>query len=272
MTKRLLSAVIGAVLATGCVSSPTPLAPQNHGSVGLPHFGVLAGGTLLPADGDGYVWLRPLGKHYGTQRLVSLLTGVSKRMHVDEEHAPVVISDLSGEHGGPIEGHWSHRTGRDVDVLFQYVTPDGVPTRAPGFIQVGRDGLAWAPTPQGQPAYLRFDVPRNWELVKQLVTAPEADVLWIFCVVHLEALLIEYARAKGEDPLVIWKAESVLQQPTDSLPHDDHFHVRIACGPEEELTGCQGGGPRWPWLEPAATLPPLDEQGYAELVEGLDPP
>ena len=32
-------------------------------------------------------------------------------------------------------------------------------------------------------------------------------------------------------------------QPGDSLPHDDHFHLRVACSPEEAQAGCSGGGP-----------------------------
>ena len=64
------------------------------------------------------------------------------------------------------------------------------------------------------------------------------------------------------------KAEQVMQQPGDSLPHDDHIHVRIACEPEEYATGCDGGGPQWRGFEDI-TYDPLNDHFYV-LVEAVD--
>jgi hypothetical protein len=47
--------------------------------------------------------------------------------------------------------------------------------------------------------FVRFDTERNWQFVKALVTSPKADVQWIFLARWLEALLIEHARARGEE-------------------------------------------------------------------------
>jgi penicillin-insensitive murein endopeptidase len=80
----------------------------------------------------------------------------------------------------------------------------------------------------------------------------------------VEALLIDYARARGESLELIWRAETMLLEPGDSSPHDDHVHVRIACSAEEEAAGCEGGGPRWEWLE---SLPPLGELDALALSE-----
>ena len=54
----------------------------------------------------------------------------------------------------------------------------------------------------------------------------------------LEALLIEHARAAGEPAQLVWQAQNVLHQPGDSAPHDDHFHLRIACSDPEAAAGC----------------------------------
>ena len=51
---------------------------------------------------------------------------------------------------------------------------------------------------------------------------------------------------------LVWQAETVMHEPGDSLPHDDHFHVRIACTKDD--LGCLGGGPRWPWLPAEKSL------------------
>jgi penicillin-insensitive murein endopeptidase len=51
---------------------------------------------------------------------------------------------------------------------------------------------------------------------------------------------IEEARKLNEPAWLLERAESVLHQPTDSRPHDDHFHLRIRCTPEERSAGCVG--------------------------------
>jgi penicillin-insensitive murein endopeptidase len=83
----------------------------------------------------------------------------------------------------------------------------------------------------------------------------------------VEALVVEYALAKGEDSQLIWRAQTVMLQPIDSLPHDDHLHVRIACPRGTGAQGCEGGGPYWAWL--GAHLEAGDERD--DDVELLDP-
>ena len=56
-----------------------------------------------------------------------------------------------------------------------------------------------------------------------------------------------------------------MLQPQDSLPHDDHLHLRIACSPEEIQAGCSGGGPYWEWLPPV----PLGQELSDALLEEI---
>jgi penicillin-insensitive murein DD-endopeptidase len=113
---------------------------------------------------------------------------------------------------------------------------------------------------------VRLDVDRQWLFIRALVSSPKANVQWMFLARRLEALIIEHARARGEDPEVVWHAESVLMQPWDSAPHDDHLHLRIACTPEEAVAGCLGGGPYWPWL-PA--LPQIASPPDSEMIAAI---
>ncbi len=166
---------------------------------------------------------------------------------------------MSARHGGKISGHNSHRTGRDVDLLLFYKTPGGADARAPGFIHVESDGLAVV---AGTSDYLRFDVVKTWELVKLLVEDHEIRVQFIFASRVLESLLVDYALARGEPLDLVYRAQAVLLEPGDSLNHDDHFHVRIACSPEDEVAGCSGGGPIWEWLPGG---PPPFELTHDEL-------
>ena len=167
-----------------------------------------------------------------------------------------MIGDLSKRLGGQIAGHRSHRTGRDVDLLFYAETPGGESVTSPGFVKFGPDGLAVFPSDRGGTRFIRLDVAREWLLVKALMLSPLANVQWLFISAPLEALLTEYARARGEDAELIWHAETVMLQPGDSLPHDDHLHLRTACTPEEAMYGCEGGGPYWPWLPALPTVAP----------------
>jgi penicillin-insensitive murein endopeptidase len=176
-----------------------------------------------------------------------------------------MIGDLSSRFGGEASGHRSHRTGRDADLLFYVTTPDGRPLASPGFVRMGPDALA--PVPHGG-NYLRLDVEREWALIKALISSREANVQWLFVADSLEALLVEYARARGEDPELVWYAESVLLQPGRSLPHDDHLHLRIACTAEEAVAGCEGGGPYWPWLPALPALAATTDDELAAAIAG----
>ena len=259
--------IVATVFFTGaCLGTPTPLAPSLEGSVGVPHHGVLTNGRELPKQGTGYVRYRPRGAHYfGTPHLIDTLEQAAAAVwHARPGGAPLVVGDLAGRHGGKISRHRSHRTGRDADLLFYVTTPAGAPVPSPGFIKFGPDGLA--PIPGHDDDYVRFDIERNWLLVKELVASEGVGVQWLFVSRPLEALLIDYALARDEDLALVWAAENVLHQPGDSAPHDDHFHLRVSCTAAEAVTGCEGGGPYWPWLPELPTLGPLTPAEQAAIA------
>lgn len=256
----------------GCFHAPTPLAPGLAGSVGVPNSGVQTDAVELPARGEGFVRYRPKGRHHwGRPHLVRALERIAAEVDRELPGSVLVVGDLAARAGGKIPGHASHRTGRDVDLLFYTLTPAGAPIPSPGFVRFEGDGLAVVPE-SGD--YVRFDVPRNWLLVKKLVTDPEIGVQFLFVSRPLEALLMAYARARGEPLELQYRAQTVMLQPGDSLPHDDHWHVRIACSADEAQAGCSGGGPYWEWLPALPGAPELDAGDLERLAadEPLDPP
>ena len=114
-------------------------------------------------------------------------------------------------------------------------------------MHVEADGLARVPD-TGE--LLRLDIELEWRLVRALLTSQDIGVQFLFVSRTVEALLVDYALSRGEPLELVLRAQSVMLQPGDSMPHDDHFHLRIACTPEEALAGCMGGGPHWEWLPP----------------------
>ena len=258
-----------AALASGCFNTPTPLAPGLHGTVGAPNRGVLTESAELPMRGDGFVRYRPQSSHYfGRPRLVRALENAAAFVAQRAPGgAPVSVGDLSAKTGGRIAGHDSHRTGRDVDLLLLVTTPEGASIPSPGFVRFEGDGLARLPDTKG---FVRFDVDREWLLLRSLLTSPEIGVQFMFVCRELEALLIDHARALGEPDALVWHAETVMLEPSDSLRHDDHVHLRIACSPDEAAAGCSGGGPRWQWLPPDPPVRALGAEDWADIA--LDDP
>jgi penicillin-insensitive murein endopeptidase len=270
--QRILLALAAALAlaSVACVGTPTPLAPAIRGSIGLPHHGMISNALRLPKKGEGYALLRQNDRNWGNPRMIAAIQGAAREVARARPGARLLVGDLSARWGGEASGHRSHRTGRDADLLIYTLTPDGRPVESPGFLRFGPDGLAQADGKKGK--LYRFDVDREWLLIKALISSPEANVQWLFFARWLEALVIEYARARGEDPELVWYAENVLLQPGDSSAHDDHLHLRLACTPDEAIAGCLGGGPYWPWLPPLPQLvTPPDDELARTLIDDLLP-
>jgi penicillin-insensitive murein DD-endopeptidase len=236
------ASAVALLLITGCaalggVDDGTSLALGYHND------GRLVNGVQLPTRGDGYVmpptWARR-GNNWGTEELVGLLVRTGRRLADDVTDASLYIADLSPPRGGPSAWHRSHQTGRDVDLIFFARDALGKPVAPPAqMMTFGDDGK----TLDGLAS---FDTERNWKLVRALLVDPEVDVQYLFIYEPLAKRLIEHARASHEPPDLVARAEALLKQPTDSLKHDDHLHVRIYCPASDRALGCRDRGPlRW---------------------------
>jgi penicillin-insensitive murein endopeptidase len=266
MIRGLTMALALGLCSSACFSTPSPLAPGLGGTVGVPNRGVLTEAEELPVRGPGFVRFRPKSSHYfGRPRLLRALTQAAEEvLRKAPGGAPLTIGDLSAKTGGRIPGHDSHRSGRDVDLLFMVMTPSGIPVSSPGFVRFQGDGLALVPESK---QYIRLDIDREWLLLRSLLTSREIGVQFLFVCRDVEALLIDHARALGEPAELVLHAETVMLQPSDSLPHDDHVHLRIACSPDEAIAGCSGGGPRWEWLPPYPPALPLSEGEWRAIAD-----
>lgn len=139
-----------------------------------------------------------------------------------------LVGDLSGPTGGPLSGHVSHQAGRDADVAFFVVGDDGAPValdRFEAFDAMGRS--------LSRPDHV-FDSYRNWLLLREWLTELRVVVTHVFVSAELRLLLLDYARQSPEFYRYAPLASTVLRaHPT----HRDHFHLRIACPPDQDA-GC----------------------------------
>lgn len=255
---RWLALALVAVLAScaelGVVSDGTTL------SVGRPNRGYLVEGVRLPDQGEGFVtrevW-RTRGNRYGTDELVDLVTGVARRMRRQARGrslVSLVVADLSGKGGGAqAEFHRSHQSGRDVDLLYYMRDVSGQPVEPDAMHAFNAAARATDGTG------LTVDIPRTWLLVKELLTAPEAPVQWVFMYEPIARRLLEHALKIGEPEALVARARRALKQPGDSARHDDHLHVRVYCSAADRVYGCVDIGPMELLAERLAEPSPLDQ-------------
>jgi penicillin-insensitive murein DD-endopeptidase len=247
----LLMALLAGCAELGVVSDGTSI------SVGRPSHGYLIEGARLPDHGEGFitreVW-RARGNRFGTDELVDLVTAVARRMQTHVRDVKLVVADLSGQGGGErSQFHRSHQSGRDADLLYYMRDASGQPFE-PDAMHVF-DALGRATDGTG----LTIDVPRTWALVRELITAPEAWVQWVFMYEPIAKRLIAHAELIGEPEALIARARKTLKQPGDSARHDDHLHVRVYCSPADKAYGCVDIGPMELFGERQAEPSPLSE-------------
>jgi len=247
--------------AAGCIA-PGMLTDGTSVSVGDHATGALRGGRRLPFRGEGYLvpkrW-QDRQRNYGADELVELLARSARTVNRMQPHSLLGIADLSQRGGGGTAEHRSHRSGRDVDLLYYSTDLDGNPVTPTEMVYFTPLGASVQPAPvigiqpeqrvpaePSTPPPTRLDVARTWTLIKVLVTDPQVSVQWIFVGQPLVQLILQHARRQNEPAYIIERATAVMHQPSDAQSHMDHWHVRIFCPTSDRYQGCSDRGPaRW---------------------------
>lgn len=259
-----LLVALTASLAAGCTYAPSPLQPLRTGSIGVPHRGVLVNGEeVLPSEA--LTFLRNDDRHFASAELRRMLVQASNRTFLGHG-VPMVLGDLSVRTGGMLMPHFSHRTGRDVDILLPYQTLDGIPLPSTGFHPFGADGIGFD---ERRKIFVRLDLRRLWTIVRSLLTDSDVRVQWIFSNRRVNILLLDWARALREPTELVERASLVLSEPHPGGAHDDHIHVRIACTKNEELSGCIPSGTRRETT--TASHPPQTDRDLLVEIKTTDP-
>jgi penicillin-insensitive murein endopeptidase len=198
--------------------------------------GSLMNPSVMPDAGFGFVKLYlPRHRAFSSYDMTELLKDAAGRLQqLHPSRDRLMIGDMSGEHGGFISGHASHQNGLDTDVA--YLRADQTeqdPNYTKGFEQsFVKKGRLTA----------NFDLPRNWDILKILVSSGRVQRIFVNSVV--KKAFCAYAKAINE----LESQKETLKRLRVIAGHTDHFHVRItcprnspACRPQEDMpddTGC----------------------------------
>lgn len=243
----------GTEAAAEKVAAVLALSPAQSTSVGWPQRGRLEGGAALPGVGPGFISnpRRPNPSAiYGTVELIQALVRAAGRVADASPGGMLTINDIALPAGGDIPHHGSHRTGRDVDVLFYLLEPNGEPRPSVGaFLDPRGRGVDFKDLlDPSDDVDVRLDAARTWAFVEALLEGPHRDdVQRIFVVEHIRALLLEAAQGAAAETRA--RFEMVTCQP--GYPHDDHLHIRFYCSVEDLAAGCEDSPPVYPFRRAA---------------------
>ncbi len=221
-------------------------------SIGGPNDGSVEGSVALPMRGPGFRFgpARDPAARHGTVEMVQSLVRAAAYVDARLPGSELTINDLGLVRGGAIPHHASHRSGRDVDVLFYVLDEEGRPRAGIGApIEPDGSGTDYrdlAVAEDDRP--IRIDVPRSWAFVEAVLGGAPVEgavVQRIFVVEHVRTMLLAHARSVGAQAELVRRFEEVTCQP--SYPHDDHFHLRYFCTAEDLRAGCTESAPLYPW-------------------------
>lgn len=191
-------------------------------SIGPAWDGRLINGVQVPSGEGWRKKMRP--SSYGTTHAVISLVAALQQFHATSGYErDLLLGSMSRRHGGPLEGHRSHQTGRDIDIR----------------LPLSAEHPTWFPIKPW-----RVDYEALWKLVVALADTGEVSI--IFLDYELQKTLYQAARDMGieEDVrrrMIQWPrgqaAHSGLVR--HSSGHTAHVHVRFRCGPRE--TECVAG-------------------------------
>ena len=220
-------------------------------SKGSPVAGSVVDAAQLPLRGLGYRHNpnRSRDAAWGTVAMLNTLIETAFEVTRAYEGATLTINDVGLKEGGPIPHHGSHQAGRDVDTLFYMRRVDNK-ERFPSvgaFFDTELRGVDFADlSDPDDDVLLELDLAENWQFIESLLSpARKTRVQRIFVVEHIRAALIKYAQENNGDADAQERFSNITCQP--SYPHDDHFHIRFFCQPEDIKKGCRDSAPIYPW-------------------------
>jgi penicillin-insensitive murein endopeptidase len=197
--------------------------------IGGPAGGCIAGAAHLPDDGAGFQSVRVgRNRHWGHPETVSFVERLGRRAQ-QTGLEPFYVGDMAQPRGGPMSwGHGSHQNGLDVDIWFNL---DRKPHLAPAQREdVDLPSMVLAD--QSDIDRGRFG-DRQVRLLRLAAQDPKVDRIFVHWTIKA-AICEGIAGANQGD-------RSWVRKLRPWRGHDEHFHVRLSCPPDQP--GCVGQAP-----------------------------
>lgn len=204
------------------------LAQSLTESIGRAARGRLKNGLALPMGDHVHVISEDDGKNYGTAELVAMLEHSAERVSELYPGVRLTVGDLSKEGGGHLGSHRSHRSGRDVDIGFYFTTEEGEPVQGQRFVHFDGQGVG---VERRSGDTVHFDAARNWALLQAMIEFEGSRLQYVFVSPRLQPLLLAEAQRQGASQEMIDTATRLMSH--FAAGHDNHFHVRIHCPPND---------------------------------------
>lgn len=238
-------------LPIGGVQRSHPKIGRNRGrgtlSIGTTRDGFVVGCRRLPVDNPGLKMLAVQsrrGTDCGTDDLVGALVSAAAVVAKAHRGGTMTVGNIGREGGGDIPWSISHNSGRDADLGFFLLGPDGRPFVPTNLVRLDGQGRGFI-----DGVHVRLDVRRTWRMVRALLENPSVSIQWMFVSTKLKNILLDHARKQKEPAQTVRKADEVLNQPHRARPHDDHIHLRIYCPSDDVLEGCRDKGSNRSWFQ-----------------------
>ena len=231
----LPSFYVGSLYTAGVKGqSPAPVAsapggPTRDQVIGLPNRGNMQHPSNLKELASGFLFVHPTrSRFWGSVEMMRVLNALSQKSLSLPRAGALWIGDISQKSGGHLAntGHRSHQNGLDADIAY----PSPVKPARDGFINMVNGGKVSS----------NLLVPETWELFKAAYNAGSVDRIFVGPVVKRS--LCNHARTTGE--FVAYK--ELLRRLRPEPGHNDHFHLRIPCSPNQPRCRYQGPPPSGP--------------------------
>ncbi len=189
--------------------------------VGFYAKGCLAGGDMLPIDGEAWQVMRlSRNRNWGHPALTSFLQGTADDLRAAGVWPGLLVGDMAQPRGGPmLTGHASHQIGLDADVWLTPM-PDRRLTRA--------EREEMSATQMVRPDRLDIDparwTPAHMAMLKAVAEKPEVQRIFVNPAIK-KAICRD---ARGD--------RAWLSKMRPMYGHDYHFHIRLSCPAGE--AGC----------------------------------
>jgi penicillin-insensitive murein endopeptidase len=238
---RWLALALGVALARPATTSAETRLPARYAkapyskmslSIGHPNAGAQVRAKKLKSKRGVRILPRHRENVYGHPALVLMIERSAKQIARRFPGSVLSVGDMSSKDGGPLAGHHSHQSGRDVDLAFYARDAKGRPAELDRLVAF--DGSGKATDGSG----LVFDDERNWALVEAWAQDSRADIAYVFISRPLKARLLAFGAKTERGKKLMPMVQALFMQPDNAEPHDDHFHVRIRC-PKDQADICK---------------------------------